>query len=122
MNRKKYYVFAIAVVMLFSITSVAYAWTLSGISSISTGIITVKGTSTTSSTVTCDSMFVECAIYRDGININFSQKEAAGVKSLSATTGGGNLPGEQYWEVHGLHTAEAENDDQMKTSYASTWY
>lgn len=123
MNRKKSIILMATFVMLLSITSLAYAWTLSGTtSSIDTGLFTVTGKSTTSCDVICDRILAECALYRNGININSSLKEAVGVKSVSASCGGSNLPGQQLWEVYGLHIAEYNGDQKIKRSYAGTNY
>lgn len=106
--------------MVLGITSVVYAWTLSGISSLDTGLVTVTGESKTSSDLTCDTMKVNCGLYRNNYNVNNGNKTASGVKSLSVTAKGTNLPGQQNWEVFGSHQAERNGNKQSTTSYAQT--
>lgn len=95
MKRKKLMILIISLALLLGITTVAYAWDVGGISSITTGVITMTGVSTTSADVTCSYMFVDNTLYRDDQVAGGSTKEASQVKTLSTTCTGANTFGNQ---------------------------
>jgi len=122
MNNKKPVILAITLVMMLSITSMAYAFTLGGQSSITTGIITVTGKSTSTCSVAADNLYVDCSLYRDDIFLDNSTSQAYNVKSISTSQGGQNLPGSQHWEAAGYHWAYVSGQEDACSSYATTNY
>lgn len=122
MNRKKSIVLVTTLAMLLGITNLAYALSVGGNSSISTGLVTVTGKSTTTCDVAADNVYVDCSLYRDDVFLDSSTSQASNVKSLTTSQGGQNLPGSQHWEAVGYHWAYINGQEDDDSSYATANY
>lgn len=120
MNRKKFVILALTLAMLLGMTTVAYAWSVGGYSSISTGLVTVTGTSTTTADTTLDTIHAWCCICRDGYVQNTGVNDAQNQSRISAAATGTNLPGNQTWEVYGIHNGSIVGVYKEAVSYTST--
>jgi len=122
MHRKKSLIWGAILAIFLGVTSVSYALTVGGHSQINTGIITVTGKSTTTCDIYADFLEVETALYRNEYNVNVARREGSSLRTITTSCGGSNLPGEQLWEVYGLHIAEHGNEQKIDTSYAVKYY
>lgn len=116
MNRKKYLIAAITLLMILLSTSVAYAYTVSGYSQISNGVITMTGYTVTTTDTVVDQVEAFSYFYRDGVLVDTGSDSRAGSNYAQANVSASNLPGNQTWEVDGIHWADLDGVSQTKTS------
>lgn len=110
---------------LLGLCTAAYAAiTVGGTSTITTGLITVTGKSTTTVNQGTEVVQVICSLYRDGVRQDFSAVTASQQKQISTNTSGSNQPGLQMWEVFGSHCAYNTNPFEYDgaNSYAIKYY
>ncbi|ACV61335.1 hypothetical protein Dtox_0390 [Desulfofarcimen acetoxidans DSM 771] len=121
MNRKKFIILNITLVMLLSITSVAYALTCGGTSWFSTGVLTVTVSSKTTCDVSADYIGAATILWRDGEWVNDAVSEGSG-RQITSSCGASNKAGSQLWEISGLHEVKHNGETDTDGSYASTNY
>ncbi|GAB4272704.1 hypothetical protein [Thermincola ferriacetica] len=119
MNRKKSVILVTTLAILLGVTTVAYALVVGGNSSISTGYITVSGTSTTTADQTYDWIYVYNELYRDGTLVNSSTANGNNLKSIKTTSSASNRPGEQTWQIFGDHAGKIGTTYKYASSYSS---
>jgi hypothetical protein len=123
MNRKKALTLLITAAFLLCICTAAYAYTVSGNSSISTGVIKVTGTSTTWCNYGApdDFVLVTCSLYKDGAWCGSNTTHDWG-SSVSISTSGANSYGLQTWDVYGYHEASDGYTTKSCNTHYSTNY
>ena len=121
MNKKKHLIVATTLVLLLFTTAVAYGWTLGGISSITTGIITMRGTSTTTASV-ATGITVQAYLWNNGQLAGTAQNFSQSATQVSATASGLNTPGSTLWECVGIHEGAYLGESKTFESYIQTYY
>lgn len=122
MKRKKSLILMATLAMLLGISTAVYAWMVQGSSAITTGIITMTGSSWTTSDVLCSTLYVDNTLYKDGHVAGGSTKSASNSNSVSTTCTGANTLGNQYWELYGIHQGTSGGVTKTVTSYHEVIY
>jgi len=122
MKRKTTIITLVTLIMVICMATVAYAWTLSGWSSITPGLVTMKATSQSQTDVTASTISVRNQLYRDNILIGTGSNQASNTNFVEAIASGSNQPGIQIFDCVGTHRALYGGQEQLRTSYADVSY
>jgi hypothetical protein len=118
MNRNKSKIFGLALILILSCSTAAYAaWGMTGVSKITNLSFTCGGYSYTSTTEVCDSVVAKSWLYQDDVFVSYDGQDNPNATWAQGNVSANNPWGVQTWRIDGYHkVVQGQYMDQFNTN------